>query len=59
MITTYHSTASIAAESQKKVMLLEDELTGVEEDLKLLTYEYLKENSALREEEIRNQNLNQ
>lgn len=59
MINTYHSTASIAAESQKKVVLLEDELKGVEEDLKLLTYEYLKENSALREEEIRNQSLNQ
>lgn len=42
MINTYHSTASIAAESHKKVTLLEDELKGVEEDLKLLTYEYLK-----------------
>lgn len=59
MITTYHSTASAAAESQRKVVLLEDELKGVEEDLKLLTYEYLKENSALREEEARNQSLNQ
>jgi hypothetical protein len=39
--------------------LLEDELNGVEEDLKLLTDEYLKENAALREDELLNQNLNQ
>ena len=39
--------------------LLEDDLSGVEEDLKSLTYEYLKENTVLREDELHNQHLNQ
>jgi hypothetical protein len=59
MVSTYHSTTALEAESQRKMHLLEDELSGVEEDLKSLTYEYLKENTALREDELHNQHLNQ
>jgi hypothetical protein len=42
LINTYNNTVSLEISSQNKIKSLEDELNNVEQDLKLLTDEYLK-----------------
>ena len=57
-VASYHNVSSVELQSKHKLKLLEDELEMTEEDVKLLTDEYIKENQHLREEELANEQLN-
>lgn len=45
-------------QAKQKLKLLEDELKVAEEDVRLLSDEYIKESKLLREDEMENEKLN-
>jgi hypothetical protein len=54
----YQNAAGLEAQAKNRLRLMRDELAVAEQDMQLLTDEYIKESEVLKEEEGMNQKLN-
>lgn len=51
-VNSYHNVTALEQQANHKLKLMEDELAVAEEDVRLLTDEYLKETHQLKQQEL-------